>query len=201
MPDQTSAVFVVTEPAAPTPFRLDGRRLETARDVATYFDVPLGRMLWTLYKAPEHVRYRAFEIPKRTGGMRPIHAPHGLVRDLQDKLKADLDRLYALCFLFYIKNVSMKRLQNVVIELHQRSETSFEIKGVRWSIESEIANIYILNNVNFFSNFPRIDQTNSERLYEIRLLSHMVDHTCKIKCLLAENNLVWLEGYDGTVEL
>jgi RNA-directed DNA polymerase len=82
-------------PADPLPFRIDGRVLETARDVAAYFDVPLGRLLWTLYKAPETVRYRAFEIPKRTGGMRPIHAPHGLVRDLQDKLKADLDKLYA----------------------------------------------------------------------------------------------------------
>jgi RNA-directed DNA polymerase len=78
----------------PRPFRIDGKPLRSARDVAAYFEARLGRMLWTLYKAPENVRYRAFEIPKRTGGMRPIHAPHGLLRELQDKMKADLDRLY-----------------------------------------------------------------------------------------------------------
>ena len=75
--------------------RLDGRPLETARDVAAYFQVPLGRLLWTLYKAPDNVRYRHFEIPKRTGGMRAIHAPQGMVRKLQDQLKVDLDRLYS----------------------------------------------------------------------------------------------------------
>ena len=51
-------------------------------------------MLWTLYKATESTKYRHFEIPKRTGGMRPIHAPQGLVRDLQDAFKADLEKLY-----------------------------------------------------------------------------------------------------------
>lgn len=74
--------------------RLDGVPLQSSRDVARYFDVAHGRMLWTLYKAPDDVRYRHFEIPKRTGGMRPIHAPKGLVRDLQDALKSDLDKLY-----------------------------------------------------------------------------------------------------------
>jgi RNA-directed DNA polymerase len=76
------------------PFHIDGKPLGSARDVAAYFDVRLGRILWTLYKAPDSARYRAFEIPKRTGGMRPIHAPHGLLRELQDKMKADLDSLY-----------------------------------------------------------------------------------------------------------
>jgi hypothetical protein len=58
----------------PQPFRIDGKPLDTARDVAAYFGARLGRILWTLYKAPDGARYRAFEIPKRTGGMRPIHA-------------------------------------------------------------------------------------------------------------------------------
>jgi RNA-directed DNA polymerase len=78
----------------PQPFRIEGKPLDSARDVAIYFGARLGRMLWTVYKAPDSVRYRTFEIPKRTGGMRPIHAPHGLLRELQDKMKADLDRIY-----------------------------------------------------------------------------------------------------------
>jgi RNA-directed DNA polymerase len=74
--------------------RIGGKPLVTSQDVATYFGVPHGRMIWTLYKAPDGVRYRHFEIPKRTGGMRPIHAPNGLVRELQDKLQVDLARLF-----------------------------------------------------------------------------------------------------------
>jgi len=58
--------------------RLSGRPLQSADDVAKYFAVPLGRLLWTLYRSPDDVRYRHFEIPKRSGGMRQIHAPVGL---------------------------------------------------------------------------------------------------------------------------
>ena len=74
--------------------RLAERPLQSADDVAKYFDVPLGRLIWTLYRAPDDVRYRHFEIPKRSGGMRQIHAPIGLVRDLQNRLHAELKQLY-----------------------------------------------------------------------------------------------------------
>src|SRR5262245_7575478 len=74
--------------------RLSGRPLQSADDLATYFGVPLGQLLWTLYRAPDDVRYRHFEIPKRSGGMRQIHAPIGLVRDLQDRLHLDFKQFY-----------------------------------------------------------------------------------------------------------
>ncbi len=74
--------------------RLAGSPLQSAGDVAKYFDVPLGRLIWTLYRAPDDVRYRHFEIPKRSGGMRQIHAPIGLVRDLQNRLHVELKQLY-----------------------------------------------------------------------------------------------------------
>lgn len=74
--------------------RWSGRPLQSADDVAQYLGVPLGKLLWTLYRAPDDVRYRHFEIPKRSGGMRNIHAPIGLVRDLQDRLHVDLKQLY-----------------------------------------------------------------------------------------------------------
>lgn len=83
------------EGAVETVLRIDGRPLVTSQDVASYFGVPHGRMIWTLYKAPDSLRYRHFEIPKRTGGMRPIHAPNGLVRELQDKLQIDLTKLFS----------------------------------------------------------------------------------------------------------
>jgi RNA-directed DNA polymerase len=58
------------------------------------FDVAHANLIWTLYRAPDDARYRHFEIPKRSGGMRPIHAPIGLLRELQDKLHLDLKALY-----------------------------------------------------------------------------------------------------------
>lgn len=75
----------------PAPFRIEGRPLSSARDVADMLGADYGQMLWILYTAPDTYRYRHFEIPKRTGGMRQIHAPQGRLRDLQDRLKLQLD--------------------------------------------------------------------------------------------------------------
>jgi RNA-directed DNA polymerase len=64
----------------------NGRPIVTAQDAARYLGASIGKLSRVLYGANEGERYRAFEIPKRTGGMRQIHAPTGLVRDLQAKL-------------------------------------------------------------------------------------------------------------------
>ena len=64
----------------------DGRRIETSEDAAAFLGQPLGRMIYMLYRAPDAQRYRAFEIPKRSGGMRLIHSPNGLIREAQTKL-------------------------------------------------------------------------------------------------------------------
>jgi RNA-directed DNA polymerase len=53
-----------------------------------------GAMSYTLWQAPESARYRAFEIPKRSGGMRQIHAPIGLIREMQEKLAPVLQARY-----------------------------------------------------------------------------------------------------------
>jgi hypothetical protein len=49
--------------------RLSGRPLQSAGDVAKYFDMPLGRLIWALYRAPDDTRYKHFEIPWRSGGI------------------------------------------------------------------------------------------------------------------------------------
>ncbi len=78
----------------PDILRIDGRPLATADDVARYFGVASHRLTRTLYKIPDAARYTQFEIPKRTGGMRQIDAPVGLLREVQDKLLPDLNALY-----------------------------------------------------------------------------------------------------------
>lgn len=73
----------------------DGRAVVTARDAAEYLGVSFGKLTFALYRAPDELRYRAFEIPKRTGGMRQIYAPHGIIRECQEKLAPVLQELHA----------------------------------------------------------------------------------------------------------
>jgi RNA-directed DNA polymerase len=74
---------------------LDGRPIVTAYDAANYFNVSVGKLTHALYRAPEQQRYKSFAIPKRTGGLRPILAPIGLTRELQEKLAPILQARYS----------------------------------------------------------------------------------------------------------
>src|SRR5262249_39977834 len=84
----------VATPSSAIPLPLAGQPLQTSEDLARYLGVDQSAMLRLLYKAPDEERYRQFEIPKRSGGMRRISAPHGLLREMQDKLHVDLKQLY-----------------------------------------------------------------------------------------------------------
>ena len=44
--------------------RLSGRPLQSADDVANYLGPPIGKMLWTLYRAPDDQRYTPFRDPQ-----------------------------------------------------------------------------------------------------------------------------------------
>ena len=77
-----------------SPFVLQGRPLATAADVATFLDERLNRLLYVLYRAPEDARYTHFKIPKRTGGMRRISSPNGVVRRCQEALNPVLQAAY-----------------------------------------------------------------------------------------------------------
>lgn len=68
--------------------------IETSRDVARLLRVGHSAMIHCLYKAPDNFRYHSFEIPKRTGGMRRISAPRGILRDMQDRLLPMLQAAY-----------------------------------------------------------------------------------------------------------
>ncbi len=69
-------------------------RSRSSNDVAEFFELPPGHLIYALYKAPADERYRHFEIPKRTGGMRLISSPRGVVRDCQQKLSPLLQSIY-----------------------------------------------------------------------------------------------------------
>lgn len=73
----------------------EGRRIETAEDAAAFLEQQHGKMIYVLYRAPDDQRYTPFEIPKRSGGMRLIHSPKGLIREAQTKLAPYLLALYS----------------------------------------------------------------------------------------------------------
>ncbi len=72
----------------------EGLPLVTADDVARFLGVPTRELTFLLYKASEDARYTPFEIPKRSGGMRQIHAPTKQLKDWQRKVAAVLQEKY-----------------------------------------------------------------------------------------------------------
>ncbi|MGE0024590.1 MAG: reverse transcriptase domain-containing protein, partial [Hyphomicrobium sp.] len=127
------------EDAAPelpaSPLRLDGRPLQSAEDLAEYLGVEISDMLRLLYKAPDHERYRHFEIPKRSGGLRRISAPHGLLRAMQDKLHVDFKRLY---------------------DAHPRAHGFIEGRSIATNADEHIGKRWVLN-VDLVDFFPTIN--------------------------------------------
>jgi RNA-directed DNA polymerase len=122
--------------AEPVPaLRLAGRPLQNAEDVASHLGVEISAMLHLLYKAPDEKRYRHFEIPKRSGGMRKISAPHGLLREMQDKLHVDLKRLY---------------------DAHPRAHGFIEKRSIATNAKAHIGKRWVLN-VDLVDFFPTIN--------------------------------------------
>ncbi len=115
--------------------RLAGRPLQNAEDVARYLGVEIGPMLHILYKAPDNARYRHFEIPKRSGGMRKISAPHGLLREMQDKLHLDLKRLH---------------------DAHPRAHGFIEKRSIATNAKEHVGKRWVLN-VDLVDFFPTIN--------------------------------------------
>lgn len=70
------------------------KEARSANDVADLLEVPIGQLLYILYKTPEDRRYVEFEIPKKMGGVRKISSPQEGTSILQAKLQPILERLY-----------------------------------------------------------------------------------------------------------
>jgi RNA-directed DNA polymerase len=133
MPSNAGAQVAV-EPAVPA-LRLAEQPLRDAEDVARYLDVEISAMLRILYKAPDAERYRHFEIPKRSGGMRKISAPHGLLREMQDKLHRDFKQLY---------------------DAHPRAHGFIEKRSIATNAKEHIGKRWVLN-VDLVDFFPTIN--------------------------------------------
>jgi RNA-directed DNA polymerase len=66
---------------------LETLKLATTRtDVANILKIKPKHMAYLLYVKPENEKYKIFQIPKKSGGTREIHAPHDDLKDLQRSL-------------------------------------------------------------------------------------------------------------------
>ena len=41
------------------------KRLQTANDLASFLEIPLGQLLYIAYKTPDDMKYQTFTIPKK----------------------------------------------------------------------------------------------------------------------------------------
>ncbi len=69
-------------------------RLFSHRHVAGLLGVPLRELTWWAFASPPRMRYRRFEIQRRNGGERTIHAPIKPLKDIQRSLASELTRRY-----------------------------------------------------------------------------------------------------------
>lgn len=84
-------------------------KLKTSGDVANLLEIPEGQLLYILYKKPISLRYKSFEIKKKTGGYRSIKSPTGGTRILLQKIKTPIQQLYKqkMCVHGFVKNKSI----------------------------------------------------------------------------------------------
>lgn len=66
------------------------RDAEDLSDIAHILDLKPAHISYALYKLPTHQKYREFTVPKKSGGVRTIKAPHNTLKVIQKRLAQDL---------------------------------------------------------------------------------------------------------------
>jgi len=77
--------------------------LQNRKDFANKINIPLRNLTYMLYKVGVDNLYEAFEIPKKSGGVRKINAPSKQLKDIQKKIALQLEN-YALSLESYTNN-------------------------------------------------------------------------------------------------
>ena len=68
--------------------------LTSARDVAKLLNIEYRRLVYHIYKVPPKKRYKIFELPKKSGGIRQISTPQTALKIIQWKLNQVLQTVY-----------------------------------------------------------------------------------------------------------
>lgn len=68
--------------------------LKSRRDVAMLLGYRYDGLVYQFYKIPSDKRYEAFVVTKKTGGLRTIHAPSRVIKNIQRRLNEILRNIY-----------------------------------------------------------------------------------------------------------
>jgi len=79
---------------SPSDLRKAFHSLRGGEDIARLLDVPYSTLIYHIYGVPEEKRYKVYRIPKRSGGVRLIHAPATPLVIIQRKLNQILQSVY-----------------------------------------------------------------------------------------------------------
>jgi RNA-directed DNA polymerase len=120
------------KPTLERPFeeaRLRLRGLTETRDVADLLEVPVGQLLHILYVVPDRMRFRSFELPKRSGGSRRIDAPIGGTAILLRKLLPLLTSYYRVKPSVHGFVVGRSVKTNAAVHVRKRHVLNVDLEG------------------------------------------------------------------------
>ena len=72
------------------------RKAESLSDIAKIIELPPAHISYAIYKLHASAKYTEFSVPKRSGGVRTIRAPHKALKTIQKRLARDLTAIEAL---------------------------------------------------------------------------------------------------------
>jgi RNA-directed DNA polymerase len=80
--------------------------LKTPRDLADLLGIEYSLLIYHIYKVPDSQKYKIFEIPKKSGGVRKICAPVSSLKIIQHKINEILLNIYTVkpSVYGYVKN-------------------------------------------------------------------------------------------------
>ncbi|AFZ44654.1 RNA-directed DNA polymerase [Halothece sp. PCC 7418] len=90
--EQKSSLLLLKK--SPEELRTKFFELNSPRDVAKLLGISYGRLVYHIYIVSEANRYKTFEIPKRSGGVRQISTPRTALKIIQWKLNQVLQAVY-----------------------------------------------------------------------------------------------------------
>ena len=110
--------------------------VHSKNDLATILNIKVKTLTFVLYKKQPSSFYNSFEIPKKNGSPRIIHAPFGALKNIQKKLAQALWKHQQLCWRekhispnvshAFEKNKSI--ITNAIIHKNKRIIIAFDIK-------------------------------------------------------------------------
>jgi RNA-directed DNA polymerase len=147
------------------------RKAEALGDIAKILGVLPAHVSYAIYTLPIDIRYTEFSVPKKSGGVRTIRAPHKALKIIQKRLAQDLSAIEA--------HLEAKRVKKRECILAHGFKKSFSIMT---NGENHRQRRYVLN-IDLKDFFPSI---NFGRVYGFFLKNKSFELKPKVAAVLAQ---------------